>query len=273
MSRLPELPDAVVKARYLLHLRRELAASRAEPIVVFSPGKVGSTSLMASAAAATSRPVLHCHRIARERRAPDPRWGGGGKRPFVQWRGDYLRGQLRRHREQPWDIVSGVREPISRAVSTLFQIGSLPDANTPHFVESMVENLAALFRARCAELDWFGDQLEAVTGIDVFSQPFDHAAGWQIYETSQFRVLVVRFEDLSSAGPVALQKFFGLEEAPSLVHKNDAKRKDYAHLYSQFRERATLPADLLEMAYESALARHFYTDAERAAFRSRWERD
>jgi len=136
----------------------------------------------------------------------------------------------------------------------------------------MVESLAELFAAGRAGLDWFTVQLEAVTGIDVFAEPFQPATGWHVYEQGRFRVLLMRFEDIGRVGPPALQQFLSLETAPVIVHRNEGIAKPYADLYRLFLSTAEIPPQILDLAYESQLARHFYSDDENTAFRSSWER-
>jgi hypothetical protein len=136
----------------------------------------------------------------------------------------------------------------------------------------MTDSLTQLFEARRAGLDWFNSQLAAVTGIDVLREPFEPTRGWGIYEEGRFRILLIRFEDLARVAPDALQRFFSLESPLSLVHRNQGSTKRYASLYRLFRTSADIPPHILDMAYESDLARHFYTEDERMAFRSAWER-
>ena len=46
--------------------------------------------------------------------------------------------------------------------------------------------------------------------------------------------------------------------------------KAYARAYEEFTSRIRFDESFLETMYGSRFARHFYSDAERDAFRSRW---
>jgi hypothetical protein len=265
--RRPPTPDFVVKARYQRRLRRRYA--REKPVLVFSLGKVGTTSL-ARTVQDTGRETLHCHRLVADR-PPDPRWPTGRGRPYPEWRGE-LASRLLRTGE--WDIVCGVRDPVARAVSTLFQIGGAweVERDEARAVEVLTQSLVDLFASGRAGLDWFDAQLRPVTGIDVYGERFEAEVGWRIYVRDRFRVLVVRFEDIGRVAAPAMAAHLQLPEVPVLAHRNQGEAKPYAELYDRFKRTAVLPARLLDEVYESALARHFYTEAERRAFRSRWER-
>jgi hypothetical protein len=266
--RRPAAPDFLVKPRYQRQLRRRYAHD--QPVLVFSLGKVGTTSI-ARMIQDSGRSTLHCHRIA-VGRAPDPRWPTGRGRPYPAWRGEAAREMLQ---TGAWDVVCGVRDPVARAVSKLFQIGGdwerEPDVDSA--VQALTENLVDLFDAERADLDWFDVQLAPVTGVDVYAQPFDTCEGWRIDERGRFRVLVIRFEDLARvAGPV-LASFLSLPSVPTVPHRNEGDAKSYADLYKRFKSTAQLPARVLDAAYGSQLATHFYSEAELERFRSHWERN
>jgi hypothetical protein len=263
----PTAPELIVKARYQRRQRRQY--TRDKPVVVFSLGKVGTTSL-ARTIEATGRSTLHCHRIVVDR-PPDPRWPSGRGRPYPEWRGQVAGRMLRTGQ---WDIVCGVRDPVARAASTLFQIGGAweSEVDESRAVDAVAESLVDLFDAGRAGLDWFDAQLRPVTGIDVFAEPFDPAAGWRIFESGRFRVLVIRFEDIARAAGPALAAHLGLPEAPEIEHRNEGGAKGYAGVYERFRRTADLPPRLLDKVYGSPMVRHFYTDEEREGFRRHWDR-
>jgi hypothetical protein len=177
-------------------------------------------------------------------------------------------------RRGDWDIVCGVRDPVARAASTLFQIGGAWEAerDDDRAVVALTRSLTELFDADRAGLDWFDAQLRPVTGIDVYAEPFDPATGWQIYRNDRFRVLVVRFEDIGRVGADALAAHLGLDAPPVLAHTNDGGTKSYADRYDRFKRSAELPARVLDAAYGSKLAARFYAPAELDGFRARWER-
>jgi hypothetical protein len=172
-----------------------------------------------------------------------------------------------------WLVVCGVRDPVARAASSLFQIGggweAEPDDDAA--VAILTQSLIDLFDAGRGRLDWFESQLRPVTGVDVFEEPFDPSAGWTIVDRGRFRVLVIRFEDMPRVAGTALAALFGLPSPLELTHSNDGQAKGYAARYDLFKRTAKLPTRVLDVAYGSQLARHFYAQEELDRFRARWE--
>jgi hypothetical protein len=160
-------------------------------------------------------------------------------------------------------------------VSTQFQVAGALKLFDPTDADAdldlIVRQMSDLFADDRADLDWFSRELGQVTGIDVFASEFDTTRGWQTYENERFRVLVLRFENLASDGPNALRTFLALDEVPELPNQNAGESKAYAPLYRRFKAEASIPAWVLDQAYGSALAQHFYTESERRGFRASWQ--
>ncbi len=265
--------SAALNYRAQWKLQRRLAG--VQPVLVYSAGKVGTSSLAAVLGASLEVPVVHCHRIATKR--TQMFLGREPIRPFqsaAAVRGDYIRKRLQRDTAGSWDIVCGVRDPVACAVSGLFQVSgryglfdeALPG---PQLVRDVADLVAQMFDRGEAKLDWFDVELRATTGIDVYSEPFPHDVGFRIYEQGRFRVLLIRFEDLKSVAPFALSNFFDVE-IPELPQTNVGGAKVYGDLYRTVLAEAQLPDELLDMVYRSKWATHFYTPTEIEAFRRGW---
>jgi len=245
---------------------------------VYSSGKVGTSALAAVLAASLDTPVVHCHRIAAQ---PEYTQLFLGREPRttpyrspVAWRGDYIRGRLQQDTTGRWDIVCGVRDPVARAVSHIFQVGrryglfdeTMPE---PQQVRHVADLVNEMFARGEAGLDWFDVELRATTGIDVYSEAFPQDVGYGKYEQGRFRVLVIRFEDLQRVAPSALSDFFNVDIS-EIPKANVSSAKSFGDLHRRFLARAQLPEGLLDVAYRSKLATHFYTPTEIDAFRGRW---
>jgi hypothetical protein len=254
------------------------------PVVVFSMGKTGSTAIARAIEDATDGRVFQVFRLEAERLAQaeqryrvnnrDAKRHGRdpGALPFRGalhlWESEYLL----RHPPAPgapWTVVTTVREPIAQAVSAFFHGGIRRGALHG---SSTVESLTTAFvdeRWVRAPLRWFDREFGPALGIDVFAHDFDPAAGYGVIETAAARVLLLRQENLAEA-PAALGAFLGLDHPVAVPARNEASTKDYAPAYREFLDNARLPAALLDEAYESRYARHFYADSERARLRGRW---
>lgn len=258
--------------------RRRLRRS-GPPVLVYQMGKVGSSTVVASLRESDpSLEVLHVHLLedldALEAQAratyPDP----SETVKQIEW-GRRLRERIRRSPDTQWCVITLVRDPVQRNVSAFFEnlTEVIPDAYERRARGDLTAaELLDAFLERYdhhAPLSWFQAQLQPVFDVDVFATPFDPDRGWALYESPRARVLLVRLEDLTGTGERAIREFLGLEVF-RLRTANTGHDKPYAAMYAEFGREVGLPADYLDRMYDSAVARHFYSDAEIDAQRRRW---
>jgi len=243
------------------------------PVVVFSMGKTGSTAIAHAVQDATGRRVFQVFRLVGDRLAEaEARYRATAQPPFPGalhlWESEYL---LRRPptAESPWTVITTVREPIAQAVSAFFHGGGrrgvlAAGAST----DDLAQTLLAEEWIR-APLRWFDREFAPALGIDVFGRPFDPDLGHAVITTPSARVLLLRQESLGIA-PSALSGFLGRPEPLPIPARNEAAGKEYAAQYRQFLAAVRLPDPVLDQAYSSRYARHFYADSELERFRQRW---
>ncbi len=276
----------------MLSKQYALARMRSERprVVVFSMGKTGSTAIAGAVRDATGERVFQVFRLradglaAAERRYRESdrdakRHGrAGGPAPFAGalhlWESEYLL----RHPptpERPWTVVSTVREPVAQAVSAFFhgalRRGALERASgTEEVVSSIVDD--GWIRA---PVRFFDREFAPALGVDVFASPFEPARGTGLIETPSARVLLLRQESMERA-PEALGDALrraGLlrRSGPVLVPpRNEAATRDYAAPYRRFLAEVRFPSDVVDEAYASRYARHFYAPEELDRLRRRW---
>ena len=67
-----------------------------------------------------------------------------------------------------------------------------------------------------------------------------------------------------------LARFLHRREPVPVPARNEGRDKAYGDRYREFLGAARLPAEVLDQAYASRYARHFYADSELDEFRRRW---
>jgi hypothetical protein len=265
------------------YLSRKL--HRQAPVLIFQMGKVGSSTIVRSLAESELKgPVFHVHTLTEAGRRYDLGVIGKSARAYFP-RGKhllesaYLEREIRRGLPQGarWKLISLVRDPLAQHVSSFFQIldmlwpdyrerfeaGSLGPADLlPRFLEE--------YPPDNYYLDWFDTEMKPSFGIDVYAEPFPVERGYRRFENEHAELLLLRLESLDAGGAEAIAGFLGLEGL-ELQRQNEAHSKAYNALYAAFRQ-LQLPADYVEAIYGSRLARHFYSAAELARFRARWQR-
>lgn len=267
--------QAIDKAWYFWEIHQ---GARRDPILVYSMGKVGSSALSSSLQRASGRPVIHLHNIAKAEHEYHRKWREDRdllEHQLVWWRGEYVRLRLAMApRSKKWDVIAGVRDPFSMWVSSFFEAAKQyryldPDQSADEVdIDVLVENLCSIVDR--LSRDWFTTELQPTTGIDVYARPFPTEKGFQQYESGRFRMLLIRFEDLPMVGPDSLARFLGLDVPVPLVKANVASQKWYSDVYQRFLAEAQIPELVLDQAYKSRQALHFYTREELQAFRCRW---
>ena len=182
---------------------------------------------------------------------------------------------------RPVQIITGIREPVSQMLATLFQlhgtyfggmekitlracldlllVSPVLDSQRAHYMKTM----------RAGWGNWFDEEFKSVTGIDVYNRSFPHEKGYTILEDKFARVLVYRFENFSSLGKM-LEDFLG-KPVPSVINQNISTEKDYATYYQAVKKQLRLPTGFLEEMYSSKPVLHFYTLEERARLIRRWQ--
>jgi hypothetical protein len=265
-----------------------MARRREPPTVVFSMGKTGSTAVTRAVQEATGKPVFQVFRLdaarlgAAEQRYRDRAANGGPatrESGAVAFPGAYHlweSGHLIRHPPTPtapWTVITTVREPVAQAVSAFFHAvrrsgGPTEAVENVKKVSELTERLVAEDWIQ-APLRWFAREFAVAVGFDALAHPFEPTAGSGVVETPAVRLLILRQESLDVA-PTALASFLGLAEPVAVARRNDGARAQFADVYRRFLDEARLPRSLLERAYASDYARHFYGPAEIEAFRRRW---
>lgn len=258
---------------------------RREPVFVFQMGRVGSCSVRDSikeAYDALSIPIsiYHTHwqndfdkleAIARKDHA-DPTLLLKDLQDAKE-----IRRKLVDEATAPCNLISLVRDPVARNLSTYFY--ALPEF-IPDWQQRMQDDalLAQYLQADFAvprafhttPARWFDEQLKPIFNIDVYATPFPREQGYKIYSSEKARLLVLRLEDLTQCASQAIGEFLGLPHF-NLRNDNAGEALSAGSLYRRFKNELASPA-YVEQMYATKYARHFYTSEELAAFAAKWTR-
>ncbi|RJK97871.1 putative capsular polysaccharide synthesis family protein [Vallicoccus soli] len=271
------------KARTRLRLARR-RRGRPQPLLVHQMGKVASSSVTASLQEAGLDPVYQVHAVSPAGLAAleasyARRWDPGHRGAQHLWQGQWVAGRLAREPQRRWQVVTVVRDPVARNVSSFFQVArsryglDLGELARDRSEDEVVDAVRALFLERFDDHEgpvrWVDAELAVPFGVDPWSAPFPRERGWAVLRGERADVLVLRYEDLGRCFGEAVEAFLGLPGV-RLASRNVSSGKDYADAYRAVERRLTLDGDYLDRMYGSRYARHFWSDEERAAHRARW---
>lgn len=198
----------------------------------------------------------------------------------------------------PVDIVTGVRDPVARAVSAVGHMSNrvgysrLPvtvrDGGTPANLNALFKTVLRAAREGADGSDtfvyflshmithyrtWFQEELAPAFGADASAIPFNHAERHMLIE-GRNRVLLYRVEDLADKEASALvqraaSSFFG-REVGAVQPEDESREQRYKAFYREFVRTIRLTSDELDFFYEHPMVTDFYSLEEIGAFRRRW---
>lgn len=175
------------------------------------------------------------------------------------------------------NIITLVREPISRNISFLFQFAPLllykyyheghkrdDKYNTLKFLETEFYNNLWHNSAE----GWFELELKKITGINVFDYSFDKEAGFSIIRKDNINLLILQMEKMSQNQSV-IGEFIG-DESFELTNDNLGSKKWYYDLYKEFKDYFKPSREYVEELYNSQYMKHFYSNKERSYLKEKW---
>lgn len=273
---------------YYYNLLHSLNSKNRETIVVYQMGKVGSSTVVKSLQALKNMNVYHIHGLTQFN---IERTENICKQNFPRMRrvhnhileSQYLKRQLDKglKSKNKWKIVTLVREPIARNISSFFEVLEMvlgydyKNKIKQLKIESIVEELTELFIEKHIEyeneksLEWFDTELKPALNIDVYAQEFPKSKGYEIYDFEHAELLLLRLENLSECAGDAFKNFLGIDGF-QLVKDNIGSQKGYDTIYQGFLDSIVLPGSYVDKMYSSKYMRHFYSESEIEALKVKW---
>ncbi len=219
-----------------------------ELILVYQPGKVGSSSLYKSLKK-YGKYVLHCHVLT-----------------GMEYGEDNLSKLLA---QKSVKIISMIREPVARQISAMWQNIASVNRYSAQVDFREIEQYYFKEGFENKEFEWFSRQLETVFGINIYEYPFDREKGYGIIRSNNIEILLMKAERLSG-----LEKVIGLFlDIPefTLENTNVSKEKPYRYAYRNYLEGFSLSeTELKHIYFDNRYIRFFYTDSELETFYLRW---
>lgn len=171
-------------------------------------------------------------------------------------------------------IITGIREPIARNYSLIFQSmknmgpSALVKKSNGNFEQGVVDSLE---HCCTSAWDWFDDEIKAVFGIDIFQYPFDRENGYCIIKQDNIEIFLYRLES-SKKFSKALGEFLGTGQDIHMLTFHEAKKEEYRFVYEQLKHELHIPDTAISRYYDNDRMRHFYTEEEIASFKNKWKK-
>lgn len=181
------------------------------------------------------------------------------------WRGGTL------PRPKPVKFISGIRDPIERAVSGLFESAesaksSLEIGELKELVDSGAESLGRFVTDIVDPvLRWFDHRY--FCDLDVYGQSFNASKGYDLVEGAAASVFLYRVDKLSSCW-APLSDYVGLPLKPTST--NESEKKEYSSLYKAALSKVKFSRDFMEYVVGSRYCQTFFDERERKAMEARY---
>jgi len=171
---------------------------------------------------------------------------------------------------RPLVFVSGVREPIERIVSGLFESAengksSLTLDALMQMLDGSSEELESFLAPHLSKvLSWFDHGY--FRGVDVYVHPFDPARGHAVIRENSLTIFIYRLDALERCWS-SLCEAAGVKAY--LFHSNRSAEKPYANLLAKWLSEAKFSTEFIGRVLRSKYFRHFFAGQEEVLAR-RW---
>ncbi len=222
------------------------------PVLVYQPGKVGSTSVYQSIQE-NGGYVLHTHALR-----------------GIAHDMDDLKRILNKKSAK---IISCVRDPIARQISAIWEkarIDRLLDEKGEDIdYRTLIQDKLTPEWAE-GQFRWFEHEMKATLGIDIYKHPFDREKGYTIIKEDNITLLLYKMERIAGLRKI-IGEFAGIDSF-EIKMSNAAREKPYRFAYRQFKKEAFIPKGCLDYIYRGNFyTDHFYTEEEREQFYRKWK--
>lgn len=236
----------------------QLQVQRNQPVFIWSMGKVGSTSIAKALNSVKGVAVFTSHFMN------DP------AHPRSQVLYKHLIAP-----KIPLKIISLVRDPIGKNVSSFFQNYEKNTGRAYATSDFSLEALNDLFfnkyQHHNSPLTWFDQYIKRYTGIDVYAKPFPLSEKSCTYQQDDFELLVMRCDLEDAQKTRQVEAFLNLEPgAFNIVSRNVGASKEYSKTYDEFKRHIQFPKGYLDRMQQSQYLQHFYSRAEIDQTLERW---
>lgn len=241
-------------------------------IVVWQPGKVGSTSIARSLKAMGIH-YTHMHCLAFHNWVDLELRNACGISHY--WESEPIEKLDILKKSEKVKIISLVRDPIARSVADYFEgLGTLY-SKYDNIDRGVYQELND-FIGREAELgecgyifEWFNQEIKAFFDIDVYQYPFDKEKGYQVVCKDNVELLLIKTEKLSGSQDV-LGQFIGNKDF-KLLDSNVGNQKTYKFAYEEVKNTIRIPEHIIDFYYRGNKAMdHFYTEEEKKRLIQKW---
>ena len=239
------------------------------PIIVLTPGKVGSSSVYNTLKnKLKNNHVFHIHQLSNIgiKNSINTHLNSDRKSlPMHLIISSLLNKKLMDYNDEV-RIITLLREPVSRAISGIFQnielyAKELENKNLKIIESKVVDKVIKKIPMSIEYIEkWIKFELKNNLEIDIYNDDFSSNTGFKIFHNNGIKLLLIRMEDLNFSFKGATMNFFDLEEGIKLKDYNIGEEKYYSRQYKSLRNKIKLSNENIDKILSSKYVIHFYGD-------------
>jgi hypothetical protein len=251
------------------------------PIIILTPGKVGSSSVYYTLKKESTHQVFHIHNFSKagiEKSIRDHIHSNRKSKPLHLIVSKILRKKLKTYTGKLF-IISIIREPISREISSFFQNSDqykdiLENKKLEIDIDVAQKILKEKFETNiCNELqEWFDLEIKGNFGIDVFAEKFDYEKKYVISNNNNNHLLLLKMEDLDAVFPIAIKNLLNLGAPLQLQKANVGDDKHYASTYKNIKKNIKLDDKTINQIVNSSFFQNFYLE-DKSKIIDKWSKN
>ncbi|MDL4838959.1 putative capsular polysaccharide synthesis family protein [Aquibacillus rhizosphaerae] len=183
-----------------------------------------------------------------------------------------------KYRKKNLKIITLMRDPISRNISTLFQelstmiyIHEKENNRLEQNIYNMLDEFLENYVDTNVPLKWFEKEFKYFVGIDIYKYPFNKQEGHLYIKKENIEVLLLTAEKLNNNENV-IRKFIN-DRNFSLFNTNVSSKKWYSDIYKNYKTNHKLSENDLNKFYDSEVITYFYSDDDISKFKEKWTKN
>lgn len=211
-------------------------------VLVYQPGKVGSTTLYQSLLKAGIN-CIHVHRFWYDKMDI-----------YVKENMKAAIDELKKKDELK--IITAVRDPIARILSSFMQNYFRDIANEG--ISNLKDGLIGFIKNRVTcEFDWFDNNIKRNFGIDILEYDFDKSRGYGIIEEHNIKILILTMEKMNENEDI-IREFVDIPDF-KLENYNVGEEKEYKWIYEGIKKNMLIPEEIIQSCNSDIRFKHFYS--------------